>query len=95
MAGREIALPGAGGDAWVSAVGRDVVRTMRAALRWAIAPSPTWNASVLAGELQAAVVSLVARVLGAELTARPGWLLRSGVVECGAAHGLGWRHDVG
>jgi hypothetical protein len=39
----------------------------------------------LAGELQAAVVPVVARVLGAELVATPGWLLRPGLVECGAA----------
>lgn len=39
----------------------------------------------MAGELQAAVVPLVARMLGAELIATPGWLLRPGLVECGAA----------
>ena len=40
---------------------------------------------VLAGELQSAVVALVARLLGAELVATPGWLLRPGPVECGTA----------
>jgi hypothetical protein len=39
----------------------------------------------LAGELQAVVVPLVARLLGADLIATPGWLLRPGVVESGAA----------
>jgi hypothetical protein len=37
----------------------------------------------VAGELQAAVVPLVARILGADLIGTPGWLLRPGLVECG------------
>jgi hypothetical protein len=39
----------------------------------------------VAGELQNAVVPLVARIVGAELIATPQWLLRPGPGECGAA----------
>lgn len=39
----------------------------------------------MAGELQAAVVPLVARILGAELISTPQWLLRPGLVDCGAS----------
>lgn len=38
----------------------------------------------MAGELQAAVVGLVKRILDAELSATPAWLLRPGATECGA-----------
>jgi hypothetical protein len=38
----------------------------------------------LAGELQAAVVPLVARILGAEFIATPAWLLRPAASECKA-----------
>jgi hypothetical protein len=37
----------------------------------------------VAGELQATVVPLVARILGAELIATPQWLLRPAAIECG------------
>lgn len=37
----------------------------------------------MAGELQAAVTSLVVEILQAEITATPGWLLRPGRAECG------------
>jgi hypothetical protein len=37
----------------------------------------------VAGELQAAVVPLVARILGAKLIATPPWLLRPAAIECG------------
>jgi hypothetical protein len=37
----------------------------------------------MAGELQAAVVPLVARILSAELVGTPPWLLRPGPIECG------------
>jgi len=37
----------------------------------------------MAGELQAAVVPLVARILGAELIGTPDWLLRPAASECG------------
>jgi hypothetical protein len=36
----------------------------------------------MAGELEAAVVGLVARILGAKVAATPNWLLRPGSVEC-------------
>lgn len=39
----------------------------------------------MAGELQAAVVALVSSILGAELEATPGWLLRPGLDECGSS----------
>lgn len=39
----------------------------------------------MAGELQAAVVPLVSSILGAELEATPGWLLRPGLDECGSS----------
>ena len=39
----------------------------------------------MAGELQNAVVPLVARIVGAELIATPQWLLRPGPGECGEA----------
>jgi len=39
----------------------------------------------MAGELQAVVVPLVARILGAELVATPGWLIRPGRVESGSS----------
>jgi hypothetical protein len=38
----------------------------------------------VAGELQAAVVSLVQRILGAEAIPTPRWLLRPAAAECGA-----------
>jgi hypothetical protein len=38
----------------------------------------------VAGELQNAVVPLVARILGADLSATPTWLVRPGTIECGA-----------
>ena len=37
----------------------------------------------VARELEAAVVELVVRILGADLAATPSWLLRPGPVECG------------
>lgn len=37
----------------------------------------------MAGELQAAVVPLVARILDAELVGTPSWLLRPAALECG------------
>lgn len=39
----------------------------------------------MAGELQAAVVALVVRILGAELVETPAWLLRPAAVECGSS----------
>jgi hypothetical protein len=39
----------------------------------------------MAGELQAAVVPLIARILGAGIAATPGWLQRPAAAECGAA----------
>jgi hypothetical protein len=39
----------------------------------------------VAGELQNAVVPLVARILGAEIVATPNWLLRPGTIECGSS----------
>jgi hypothetical protein len=38
----------------------------------------------MAGELQNAVVPLVARILRADLLDTPNWLIRTGAVECGA-----------
>jgi hypothetical protein len=39
----------------------------------------------MAGELQAAVVPLIARILGARIVATPGWLQRPAAAECGSA----------
>jgi hypothetical protein len=39
----------------------------------------------VAGELQNAVVPLVARILGAEIVATPSWLLRPGQLECSSS----------
>jgi hypothetical protein len=39
----------------------------------------------MAGELQAAVVPLVARILGARIVATPDWLQRPAAAECGSA----------
>lgn len=38
----------------------------------------------MAGELQEAVVSLVTRILGANLVSTPDWLLRPGAQDCGS-----------
>lgn len=38
----------------------------------------------MAGELQRAVVALVVRIIGAEISTTPRWLLRPGPVDCGS-----------